>query len=329
MQTNGCPLNGGQVIKPALSVATILICSTALIAQASGVATPLSPCDVLAYQSLGGEGQRELLALFQNPGIAFEVTDKFVRDFTAAGSSPEIVAALRNSVHSHARASFSCEKPLYIHVLAGASAYSARNFIRSESEWRSAVALEPASPMLHLALGTALGLEKKWPQAEQEHRTAVRLNPEMALAHSRLAAALTVLAYSGSREQRLQQAHQEFEHAVQLSPDDCLLRANFAVTLLSQGDYAYADKQLESAERQCPKMTFPMYVRANSLAEQGKRKEAVAHLRSALEIQPGNCQISRYLASLLSADGDAEAQKASAEADHLCSPDARPAQQKH
>jgi tetratricopeptide (TPR) repeat protein len=329
MQTTRCSFNGGQVIKTTLLLATILICSTALVAEASGAATPLSRCDVLAYQSLSGEGQRDLLALFQNPGIAFDVTDNFVRDFTAAGSSPEIITALRNAVHSDARASFSCGKPLYNHVLAAASAYAARSFIQSESEWRSAVALEPANPMLHLALGTILGLEKKWPQAEQEHRTAVSLNPNLALAHSRLAAALTVLAYSGSREQRLQQAHQQFERAVQLSPDDCLLRANFAITLLSQGDYAYADKQLESAERQCPKMTFPMYVRANSLAEQGQHKEAVAQLRSALELQPGNCQISRYLASLLSAHGDAEAQKASAEADRVCSSGARSARQKH
>lgn len=317
------------MIKTTLSLAAILICSTALVAQASAVATPLSPCDVLVYQSLRGEGQHDLLALFQNPGIAFDVTDSFVRDFTAAGSSPELVMALRNAVHGHARASFSCEKPLYTHAVAAASAYAARNFIRSESQWRSAVALQPLNPMLHLALGTILGLEKKWPQAEQEHRTAVSLDPGLALAHSRLAAALTVLAYSGSREQRLHQAHQEFERAVQLAPGDCLLRANFAITLLSQGDYAYADKQLESAERQCPKMTFPMYVRANSLAEQGKRKEAVAQLRSALEIQPGNCLISRYLASLLSADGDADAQKASAEAARVCSSDSHPAQQKH
>lgn len=317
------------MIKTTLSLATILICSTALAAQASAVATPLSPCDVLAYQSLSGEGQHDLLALFQNPGIAFQVTDTFVRDFTAAESSPETVTALRNAVHSHARASFSCQKPLYTRVLAAASAYAARNFVRSEREWRSAVALEPANPMFHLALGTVLGLEKKWPQAEEEHRTAVRLNPGLAVAHSRLAAALTVLAYSGLREQRLQQAHQEFERAVQLSPDDCLLRANFAVTLLSQGDYAHADKQLESAERQCPKMTFPMYVRANSLAEQGQHKEAVAQLRSALEIQPGNCLVSRYLASLLKADGDSEAQKASAEAARACSPEPPPGQQEH
>jgi Tfp pilus assembly protein PilF len=314
------------VIKTTLSLATMSICLTAFLSGENTTGVPaLSRCDVLVYASMSGEGEQYLRNAFRSKAIAFEVTEPFAADFKKAGASDDLVTELRKAGRSRSKPKFACNDNLYTHVAAASASTHAdpsesqtlRNPQKeAEQEWRSAMALQPQNALLRVGLSMTLGRTKGWVDAAREARNAIALNPDLSAAHSQLAAALTMYAYQGGdREETLVIARKEYERAVRLDADNCYLRTNFAVTLISQRDYAAADQQLETAERRCPKLTYPMYVRANSLDGQGKRKDAIAHLRSAVEIQPNNCILWMYMVSVLKEDGDmAGATKASAQA---------------
>lgn len=283
-------------------------------------AKPLSRCDVLVYASFNGEGPQYLISAYRKPGVAFDVSDAFVADLKNSGASDELVAKLRKAVRSHNQPPFACKESVYSHVAAATRLTSANKLDEAQKQWSAALALEPRDPMLHVGLSMATGPHTSWRVAELEAQKAVHLKPELAIAHSQKAATLTMLAYQGnSKPVQLNLARQEYQEAVRLAPKNCYLHANFGVTLIALEDYAGGEKQADIAEQQCPKLTFPMYVRANSLAEQGKRKDAITHLRSAVEIQPNNCILWTYMISLLKQDGEtADALKASTQAAQHC-----------
>lgn len=207
-------------------------------------------------------------------------------------------------------------------------------------QFQTALQLKPDYAQAHLGLGQALGLQQKYPEAEAHFREAIRLkSPNPTVAWGQLG---KILAMTGRGEEanacfremlrlapnndeahyyfaralafqnRVPEARHHFQEALRLHPDFAEAHKDFASFLMAQGEvelalehYARAAALKRDAETE--------FLLANALIRRNDTTRAVAHLRTALKLQPDHAAALNDLAWLLAA-GASEAIRDVAEA---------------
>jgi TolB-like protein/cytochrome c-type biogenesis protein CcmH/NrfG len=142
------------------------------------------------------------------------------------------------------------------------------------------------------------GLPAPLKQAEKFFQTAVDLDPNFAAAWGELAVvhALHVFWEIDHSAARLAQGDAAMGHAVRLAPDDPdVMRALGTFAYYGYRDYARATEQYEKIAQLQP--NDPTVVSSLGLIQrrQGRWTEALANLRKAVELDPGNVAYTRNL----------------------------------
>jgi protein O-mannosyl-transferase len=167
-----------------------------------------------------------------------------------------------------------------------------------ETLWRTTLARNPNSFMVHNNLGLLLFARGHVEEAVAHYRRALELEPNNCEAFNNLGNALF-------RQGKAEEAISQFRKALELRPGDAEVHDNFATVLLHQGreDEALAHyrKALE---------TWPNDARAHGnlgslLLQKGQPREAMAHYQAALQLQPTNALVLNNLAWLLATSPEA------------------------
>lgn len=147
-------------------------------------------------------------------------------------------------------------------------------------EERAAVALDPtlAQPLNNLG-ADAVG-RKSWTEAEKLLRAAIAADPELATAHYNLASALGGLGRRG-------EALEELERAARLDFSDYKILNNLGVALSLAGKHGRAEAALRRATEMNPSWPIAFYNHGNALAALGRRREAAEAYAAALRLDPG------------------------------------------
>jgi tetratricopeptide (TPR) repeat protein len=121
------------------------------------------------------------------------------------------------------------------------------------------------------------------------------------------AAALVVLALVGARQVALwHDSATLFAHAVQVTGDNAVAQLNLGVALGDRGEYRQARGHLEEAIRIHPGSAEAHGARAEMLAREGRREEAIEGFRTALRLDPGLSRVHNGLGRALLEGGEAE-----------------------
>jgi len=149
-------------------------------------------------------------------------------------------------------------------------------------EFEAAVRIEPGAAQYHYALANALSLQgARLEDAAEEYRAALRLRPGQAEAHANLANALARLPGRGG------EAIAEYSAALKIDPSDAQSHYGLGLLLAREpGRVREAIGEFETAVRLNPGLAEAHFGLGISLAISGRRNEAEAHLRRALEIRP-------------------------------------------
>jgi tetratricopeptide (TPR) repeat protein len=173
---------------------------------------------------------------------------------------------------------------------------------RSRDAAERALALDPSSALAHAALGHSYFNSWNWTESERELQTALSLSPDLAIAHQLYGLLL-------SSQGRSEQAIREARLAVDLAPTSAIIAHSLADVLLHSGNFdesitvarraleldrgfspsyhvlirdytlkgmpSEADQALNELERIERDNTMQPLLRANQLAIDGKREEAL------------------------------------------------------
>jgi len=150
-------------------------------------------------------------------------------------------------------------------------------------EFEAAVRIEPGAAQYHYALANALSLQgARLEDAADEYRAALRLRPGQAEAHANLANALARLPGRGG------EAIAEYSAALRIDPSDAQSHYGLGLLLAREpGRVREAIEEFETAVQLNPGLAEAHFGLGISLAISGRRNEAEAHLKRALEIRPG------------------------------------------
>jgi tetratricopeptide (TPR) repeat protein len=201
----------------------------------------------------------------------------------------------------------------------------------AERLYRRGLALAPDDPELRNALGWTLFQEGKTAEAVEEYRRALEANPKDVRAHDNLALALVelgqldeavdhyeaslaikpeaeiysdlgfVMARLGKREAALADYHK----ALELDPKCASAHYNLAVDFVQAGELAKAESQYRQALVRKPNAATHNglgYV----LVRQGRKNEAVAEFRKAIDVDPRFTPAYNNLAEALAQQGKLE-----------------------
>ena len=147
----------------------------------------------------------------------------------------------------------------------------------SETLWRHAIAVQPASSYAHYNLGLVLFRQGAIANAKIQYEEALRLNPEDAEAENNLG---LLLATRGEMDEALR----HLQVAVRLEPRYAKPYYNIGRVLLRKGRAAEAVEYLTTALRLAPGTAEIHENLGRALALQGKRDEAIGHLEEAVRI---------------------------------------------
>lgn len=140
----------------------------------------------------------------------------------------------------------------------------------------AAAVKEPAA--LYFRLGVAFQGAQRWDEAEKAYLDAVKHEPLMFGAYNNLA------YMAASRKERLDDALAWAKKAIELSPKNITLIDTLGWVHRARGEHELAAKAIETAVSGDPKQANFRYHLGVVYAEQGKKKEAVASLQKALEL---------------------------------------------
>jgi non-specific serine/threonine protein kinase len=170
---------------------------------------------------------------------------------------------------------------------------------RAKGAAERALLLDPTLAEAHASLGNLLAKDLRWDEAEREFRRAIELKPSYATAHHWYA--LLLLAQRGE----LEQAQREISRAVELDPLGPALNGAFAQILYYQREYARARLRVQRAHELSPKMYGPLVMLSRIDAIEGRRQDALAAARRAVELVPGNPIARAQLARAHAGNGEA------------------------
>ena len=253
---------------------------------------PLTRAQILALLA-GDVPSSRVTMLVQERGINFTSKDDFLDQVNKAGGEDDLVAALKSAkVIKNAASSSPTTGPtpnvkqeeakdaeLAQHASQGAELMKNNHFAEAETEYRTAVKLDPDNAALHIALSRALNAQKKTDEGMREARLAIRLNPESDLAYFSLGNSL-----------RLQEdwagAAREYREAIKLNPDYAMTHNNLGFTLKEEGDIDGAIKEYREALRLNPREESAMANLGNALEMKGDLDGAIAQYQQIARMRP-------------------------------------------
>ena len=224
---------------------------------------------------------------------------------------PELLARLKSLGYLDARNSPQADR----HV---AERYFAQGrFEEAERMYRELVGQSPKDATLHTSLAGALAGLERYPEALAELHVALELDPLSAAARQNRGAIF-------ERQDRQAAAVNEYRTALKYEPDyaparealerlsghadagqpstareaKALALAEKGREAAKRGDYAEAGRLLTEAERTAPRLAVVYQYEANVAYLKGDRKAAIAALRRALALDPGNALYAQNLKAL-------------------------------
>jgi len=212
-------------------------------------------------------------------GIDFHLTEAYLNSLKEAGAKDALIEAVRKAPVPAIAAGRSAMSPrtsaapaalgpdavtrenqVLPHLLRAAKLLQDRSWAEAEQEIRSALAIEPNNPLLHVDLSAVLPSsqgEPGWNAAIAEDREALRLDPELAVAHLRIARvildhydatplpelqglnpdpAAAMHRAKGVLNRRIKAAIDEYREVVRLNPDDAYACDQLGLLLEEAGD---------------------------------------------------------------------------------------------
>ncbi len=158
------------------------------------------------------------------------------------------------------------------------------------SQYEQALRLDPDLAAAHYDLAATLKQAGRLDEAIRHYQEAVRINPDLAMAENDLGNALL---QSG----RIEEAIGHFEQAVRIAPGYVEAYNNLGNAYLRAGNVAEAIRQYQRALEIAPD-AVAHYNLGMLLADQGRMDEAIAHLQSAVKLQPGSKRFAEALEGL-------------------------------
>ncbi len=152
---------------------------------------------------------------------------------------------------------------------------------KAMDSYRAMIKAAPASAANgHFRMATLQEAQQQWAEAEQSYRTAIKLDPGLAAAYNNLAYMLA------SRGQQLDEALRLANRAVELAPKDPALLDTLGWVYRARGDLQMAAKTLGRAIAARPQVAVFHYHLGIVQSELGRKAEAEASLKRALELDP-------------------------------------------
>src|SRR5207302_1842701 len=177
----------------------------------------------------------------------------------------------------------------------------------SVETFRKLVGLYPASSEAHVNLGIALGDTYDLQGALAEFSEAIRLTPDSSLARYNKGRGLYAL---GEKEA----ARKELGEAVRLSPD--YVNALFLLGVVEHSS-PYATELFRRVVNLQPNNADARLYLGRNLLQEGKKEEAIAQWKKAVEADPENLSAFANLARVLSQAGSPEAGRYRAQLESL------------
>ena len=266
-------------------------------ARGQGAASPatlqvISQASALSHKG-DDEGAANLCrnALHQSPNEP-ALYDCIGRAFTNKGSYQEAAAAYEQEVP------LLVMQPYAKFNLAGAYASLAVLYLElnrlDEAQDRADKALKvrPDFAQAIITKGVILETRGQLDSAIEQYRNALALAPRSAAASQNLGSAL-------QKKGQIQEAVSALQVGVQTNPRDPDLRAAYGSALLAAGRPADAEKEFQTSLSSRPENSSFLYNLADAQRKQGKTSEALANLRKAYELTPGDPEINLGLGSPL------------------------------
>jgi tetratricopeptide (TPR) repeat protein len=166
----------------------------------------------------------------------------------------------------------------------------------SESLWRHALSIAPASSFGRNNLGNALVAQGRFEEAIDQFQRALRINPDDADVAYNLGNAL---AQKGNFEE----AGKQLQHALQINPDNAMAAYDLGNVRARQGRLGEAMDNFELALRIDPRLAKAHYNLGGLLNKQGKLAEAVEQYQKALQIDAGYVRAYYGLGTVLTMQG--------------------------
>jgi protein O-mannosyl-transferase len=169
----------------------------------------------------------------------------------------------------------------------------------SESLWRHALSIAPASSFGRNNLGNALVAQGRFEEAIDQFQEALQISPADADVTYNLGNAL---AQKGNFEG----AAKQLQQALQINPDNAMAAYDLGNVRVRQGRLDEAIQQFQRALKIDPSLTSAHYNVGNLLSQQGKLDDAIRHYRLALGIDATHVKARYYLALALAEQSDLE-----------------------
>jgi tetratricopeptide (TPR) repeat protein len=275
---------------------------------------PLDQVQILGLL-VSTESSQYLARLIQHRGLCFSPSPLFVDMIREAGGEAVLVAAL-HSARSNAVVS-ACDRALQSQLVelvsrgAQMEKKGPRFFQEAEQQYRSALDLDPASPVLRIVLGHILATQGRGADAAAQFREAVRVWPRSAVAHCDLGYALMIGGDidGGIQEQRL---------AIQLEPSYADAHGHLGGDLLMKNEQEAGIAELSQAVQVQPDLNTWRLQLAGALMSKGDVEGAIAQYRDAVRIAPEDPNVLVTLGAAFAAKDDwADAQTQFDRARHI------------
>jgi tetratricopeptide (TPR) repeat protein len=172
----------------------------------------------------------------------------------------------------------------------------ARHWRDSESLYRQAIHVNPASPTAYAGLGRSVALRGDLVLADRYMEQALAINPKSALAHYNRG---TLLEQLGKPEEALTW----YQQAIELDRGFKHAHVNLGALYMKQGRYGEAVIAFDEALRIERTDLLASFNRGLALEELGRSDEAIAQFRRVLEHSPSHYPSRLKLGMLLAAKG--------------------------
>ncbi|HNQ14999.1 MAG TPA: winged helix-turn-helix domain-containing protein [Pyrinomonadaceae bacterium] len=156
---------------------------------------------------------------------------------------------------------------------------SDETIIRARSDIGSALALNPEQAEAFIARGyLRMMVDWDWNGAESDYTKAIAIAPNLHLARMRYGLLLTDL-------RRFVEAEAQFESALMLNPVSPGTRTSYGIAFFCQKDFVRAEEQFRKALEIDPDWVHAHWYLSRCLWMQGKKRESLAFIVSALKLQ--------------------------------------------
>jgi len=171
-----------------------------------------------------------------------------------------------------------------------------RRWAEAASQYRAALAIQPAHVGAHVNLGAVLVSQGRVDEAISHFLTAVKLQPDYAGVHYNLGLAF-------SYQNRLEAAERHYREALTANPNFAEAQNNLGLVLAAERKLDEAIVHYREAVRLLPDSADVHSNLGTGLFAQGNVEEAVTHFRRALAIDPAHADARRNLSAAIGAPG--------------------------